>query len=163
MYRYPVQQEDVDLLKQSIKTYYCRVELLNHQMQVVESLEGNVISDSFSLDGDSPVRRTYSCELAITASTFNISRDSYIWYDRYIRVYYGFRGQRDKKLHEYLLGTLSFVDMNYSYSTTQRSLSLTCSDMMAEFNGTKGGMMVYESNGEVTYKALAGQTYREIY
>ena len=162
MYRYLVQQEDIDLLRQPIKTYFCRVELLNHQMQVVESLEGNVLSDSFSLDGESPIRRTYNCDLAITSSTFKVAKDAYIWYDRYIRVYYGFKGQRDKKLHEYLLGTFSFVDMNYSYSTTQNSLSLTCSDMMAAFNGTKGGIMTYESNAEVTYKALAGQTYREI-
>lgn len=162
MYRYQVQQEDIDVLRQSTKTYYCRVELLNHDMQIVESLEGNIASDSFSLDGDSPVRRTYSCDLVVTNSTFNVGRDNYIWYDRYIRVYYAFDGKRPGRRHEYLLGTMSFVDMNYSYSAGQRLLSLSCSDLMAEFNGTKGGIMTYESNAEVTFRITAGQTFQEI-
>jgi len=162
MYRYQVQQEDVDILRQAMRVYYCRVELLNHEMQVVESLEGNIASDSFNLDGESDVRRTYNCDIVVTNSTFNVGRDTFIWYDRYIRVYYIFYNQLTGRKHEYLLGTFSFVDMSYSYSTTERQLSLTCEDMMAEFNGTKGGIMTYSSNAEVTFKITAGQTYQEV-
>lgn len=162
MYSYIVQQQDIDILRQSTRVTYAKVELLNHNFQTVNVIEGQIISDNLSIDGDSAVRRTYACDIVVSDSTFLIGKDKNIWADRYIKVYYGIEQTRYKEVMYYLLGTFSFVDMSYSYSATEKTLSLTCSDMMTEFNGTKRGVIMYDTQAEATLTFYAGQTFNEL-
>lgn len=162
MFNYQVLQEDIDLIKQSERPTYIRLELLNNNMQVVETLEGNLIDDNFTCDGEAPVRRSYNCTMIVTDSSFQVGKDKKIWVDRYLKVYYGLKVQRTQNIKWYILGVFSFVDISYSYSTTDKTLQLTCSDLMADYDGTKGGIMVYETEAEVTFKVLAGQTFYEV-
>lgn len=117
------------------------MELLNRDLKVVDYIEGNLLSDNFSCTGESKIRRSYNCEFIMTGSSFTVGQDKNIWIDRYIRVYYGIKHQRSQEIIWYLLGTMSFIDINYSYSSRDRKISLTCMDMMAEYDGTKNGMI----------------------
>jgi hypothetical protein len=162
MYSYVVQQQDIDILQQSTRVVYAKVELLNHDLQTVNVIEGQISNDNFSIDGDSAVRRTYSCDIVVDDDTFLIGKDKNIWADRYIRVYYGIEQSRYKNIIYYLLGTFSFVDMSYSYSSTSKSLSLSCSDMMVEYNGTKSGVIMYDTQAEATLTFYAGQTFNDL-
>lgn len=162
MYNYIVQQEDVDILKQSVRTVFCRIELMNSDWQVVDSLEGHLFNDSFSCDGESTTRRTYNCDVVVTDSTFNVGDDTKIWIDRYIRVYYGVEHTRSKEIRWYRIGTFTFCDMNYKTSSSESTLSLSCLDCMANYDGTKGGVMVYDTEADVTFKVLAGQKIQEV-
>ena len=161
MFNYVVEQEDIDILRQVTRTVYCKVELLNSDLQTVANLEGNVYNDNFSCDGDSTTRRTYNCDIIVTDSSFNIGKDKNIWIDRFVRIHYGLYNQRTGAIRWYVLGTFTFMDMSYTYSSTEKHLSLTCSDMMAKFDGTKGGVMVYNTEADVTFKLLAGQDMEE--
>ena len=152
MYSYQVQQSDIELLKQSIRTVYCRIELLNSNWQVAETLEGNVSNDNFSCTEDSAVRRTYNCDIVVTDSSFKMDNSEKIWIDKYIRVYYGIYYQQEKEVRWYLLGTFSFIDMSYDYSSTTNTLSLSCSDLMAHYNGTKGGTIIFDTSSDVGVK-----------
>lgn len=162
MYSYVVQQRDIDILKQNTRITYAKIELMNHSFQIVNTIEGHISNDNFSCDGDSAVRRTYTCDVVVTDDSFKIGKDKNIWADRYIRVYYGLEQSRTNEIIWYLLGTFSFVDVSYSYSTTDKSLSLTCNDMMAEFNGTKSGLVMFNTEAEATLTIEAGQTYSEV-
>ena len=66
---YIVEQRDIEILRQSSRNLYLKLELLNHDFKVIDSLEGNLISDSLSIDAESDIRRTYSCELFVKPST----------------------------------------------------------------------------------------------
>ena len=55
---YVITQTDVDIVNQHAKELFAKIELLNKEFKVVYSLEGNLISDSFSISTDSNVRRT---------------------------------------------------------------------------------------------------------
>lgn len=162
MYSYVVQQRDIDILRQSTRVIYVKVELLNHKFQIVNVIEGQIASDSFSIDGDSAVRRTYNCDIVVSDSTFLIGKDRNIWADRYIRVYYGIEQTRYKEVIYYLLGTFSFIDMSYSYTSTSKTLSLSCSDMMVEYNGTKSGVIMYDTADEATLTFYAGQSFNDL-
>lgn len=152
MYSYQVQQRDIDILKQSIRTVYCRIELLNSDWQIAETLEGNVSNDNFSCTEDSAVRRTYNCDIVVTDSSFRVEASEKVWADKYIRVYYGIYSQSGKEILWYLLGTFSFIDMSYDYSSTSNNLSLSCSDLMAHYNGTKGGTVIFDTSSDVGVK-----------
>lgn len=78
---YIVTQQDIELLMQSSKTLFYKLELLDEKYNVVDLIEGNLISDNISITSESDVRRTYNCELLVTDSTFVLSRNSKIWFD----------------------------------------------------------------------------------
>lgn len=67
---YIVTQKDIEVLMQSDKTLFYKLELLNEDLKVVDLIEGNLISDNISISADSDIRRTYTCELVVTDSTF---------------------------------------------------------------------------------------------
>ena len=139
MNNYIVKQKDIEILMQSDKVLYYKLELLNEDLKVLDCIEGNLISDQLSISADSDVRRTYSCELLVTDSTFDIGYDKRIWFDKRIRPYIGILHQRSKEIVYYLLGTFLFTDANYNYDSTTHTLSLTCNDMMCLLNGVRSG------------------------
>lgn len=155
MYYYPT-QEDIALVKQRVKDIRVRVELLNKSFKILDSLEGQLLSDNLNVDSQSKQRRTYSAEIYVADATFLLGEDKKVWIDKYIRVYYGVTAIRTGELHEYLIGTFSYVNADYSYSGTENKLSLSCADLMADFDGTKNGQILGYS-----LTIPAGQDIRE--
>ena len=139
MHNYIIRQKDIELLMQSDKVLFYKLELLNKDFKILDSIEGNLISDSISISSDSDVRRTYNCTLLVTDSTFELGYGKRIFFDRFIRPYIGILHQRTNEVVYYLLGTYLFADTNYSYDATNNTLSLTCNDMMCLLNGVRGG------------------------
>ena len=139
MNNYIVEQKDIEILMQSDKVLYYKLELLNESLKVLEYVEGNLISDNISISSDSDIRRTYNCEFIVTDSSFDIGYDKKFWFNKRIRPYIGILHQRTQEIIYYLLGTFLFVDTGYNYDTSTRTLSLTCNDMMCLLNGVRGG------------------------
>ena len=141
MANFIIQQRDIDIIRQSERVLYSKVELLNHNFKIIDSIEGNLIKDSYSVDAESAIRRTYNLELHVSDSSFLIGADKKIWIDRYIKPYVGIRYLRTNEIVWYLMGTFAFNDTNSSYDKTTKSLSLSCSDLMCTLNGDRGGQM----------------------
>lgn len=138
---YTPTQQDIKIIKQITKTVFIKVELLNKQMKILDVIQGNLISDNLNVDSESKQRRTYSCELYITDTSFLLGEDKKIWIDKYIRVYYGINEIRTQETNWWLIGTFSYSDVNFSFSETEKKLSLSCIDLMADFDGTKNGQI----------------------
>ena len=138
---YEVTQADINLLRQGTQEIYLKVELLNKNMKVIDSLSGVIIDDNFTVNNDSTQRRSYSCTILVTDSSFIIGRDKKIWIDKRIRVYYGIKSLRTQEIVYYRIGTFVYVNMDYRYSQTEKTLSLTCADLMAEYDGTLNGQI----------------------
>lgn len=156
MYSYVPEQEDLEILQQSIRPTYVKIDLLNKDFQTVYTLDGNLIDDNFSCDGEAKVRRTYNCQLQVDSSKFNVGRDKFIWLDRYLKVYYGILNIKTQDVKYYLIGTFKFVNMSYSLNSTSFTLSLDCSDLMSILNDTLGGNII-----DKTLKIEAGQKITE--
>ncbi|WP_143322486.1 DUF5048 domain-containing protein [Clostridium sp. HBUAS56010] len=136
-----VTQNDINILHQGKQEMRIKVELMDSDFKTLDSLEGVIISDSFSQDSESIQRRTYTCNMSILDSTFIIGNDKKIWIDKRLKVYYGIRSQRSKEIVWYKLGIFCYVTMKYSYSKNQKLLSLSCADMMAQYDGTLNGQL----------------------
>ena len=142
---YIITQTDIDIVNQHAKELFAKVELLNREFKVIYSLEGNLISDSFSISTDSNVRRTYSMDLVVDDASLLVGADKKIWMDKYIRPYIGIRHLRSREIIWYLKGTFTMLDSNYSFDETNKNLSLSCSDLMSELNGDRNGAIIDKS------------------
>lgn len=140
MYYTPT-QEDFNLVKQHTKDVYIKVNLLNKQFKILDSFDGNLLSDSLNVDSKSKQRRTYSCELQVINPSFFVGSDKKIWIDKYIQVFYGIKNILTKQIKYWLLGTFSYQSVDYTYDATTNSLSLSCVDLMADYDGTKNGQL----------------------
>lgn len=136
---YQVTQDDLNILRQGEQEIYLKVELLNKNYKVIDSLEGNLINDGYTQDRESIQRRTYTCTLQVTNSSFTLGEDKKIWFDKRIRPYYGVKSLRTKEIIWYLLGTYAYSSVGYNYDSTTNQLSLTCPDLMALYDGTLNG------------------------
>ncbi|EXG87863.1 hypothetical protein K413DRAFT_4764 [Clostridium sp. ASBs410] len=138
---YEVTQTDLSVLRQGEQEIRLKVELLNSNFKVLDSLEGNIVNDSFSQDSESIQRRSYSCDLKVLNSTFIIGKDKKIWLDKRIRVFYGLNSVRENRVIWYQLGIFCYINMKYSSTGTDKTLSLTCGDLMALYDGTLNGQL----------------------
>lgn len=138
---YQVTQEDLDILRQGMQEITVKVDLLDTNYKILDSLEGNVITDSISQDNESVQRRSYSCTLQITHSSFSIGKDKKIWYDKRIRPYYGVKSLRTGNIKYYLLGTFTYDSINSQYDPVTNQLQLTCPDLMSLYDGTLNGQI----------------------
>lgn len=138
---YAPTQDDIRLLTQSTRDVYCYLDILNRNFKKIGSLDGQVISDSYSFNAGSDVRKTVSLSIHVSDSSLLIGRDKKVWYDKYIDVSMGIRNIRTKEIVRYPIGTFLFYDINYSYSASDRTLNLSLVDRVAELNGDKSGIL----------------------
>lgn len=60
---YTPSNAELALLKTSVKHLYCKIELLDIDMSLLNSLEGLAMDGSISIDADSNARRTFSASI----------------------------------------------------------------------------------------------------
>lgn len=138
---YIVSQTDIQTIQQHEKEVYVKIDLLNKKFQTIDSLTGNLISDNLNVSSESKQRRTYSCDLVLTDASFLIGYDKKIWIDKYIRPYYGIKNIRSGEIVWWKIGVFTYNDVNYTYSGTEKQLSLSCIDLMGDYDGTKNGQI----------------------
>lgn len=160
-------QDEISAIKQNVKDVYVKVELLTENMTIIDSLTGNLVSDSFSSDSNSIQRRSYTCNLVVSdharkinkstiLSEYLIGKDNKIWIDKYIRVYYGIFSYRAKEIIWWRIGTFTYVSANYTFGATECNLSLTCADKMCNYDGTKNGLIHQTKYDDITGESAAG-------
>jgi len=138
---YQVQQEDIRLLKQSPKTNYVSLELQNNVFKTIDKMEGQLVSDSYTIDADSDIRRTFTLTLVVSDSSFNIGENSKIWLNKYIKITIGTFNLRTESIVWYPVGTYLFTDTNYKYDSVSNILTLTCVDLMSKLTGLRNGQL----------------------
>ena len=160
-------QDEISAIKQNVKDVYVKVELLTANMTIIDSLTGNLVSDSFSSDSNSIQRRNYTCNLVVSdharkinkstiLSEYLVGKDNKIWIDKYIRVYYGIFSYRAKEIIWWRIGTFTYVSANYTFGATECNLSLTCADKMCDYDGTKNGLIHQTKYDDITGESAAG-------
>lgn len=148
-----------DILYQSDWVMYSKIEILNRNFKVINYVEGNLLDDSFSIEADSDMRRTYQCSLCVTDSSFILGENSWVWLDTYIRPYVGIQSVRTGEIVWTLMGT--FVSSEVSYDDSDEyTLDLDCGDLISIINGDRGGQMeglsITIEAGTDAYAAIVG-------
>ena len=160
---YNLLQRDIDILFQSQKEIFSKVEILDSNFKTLVNIEGILISDSYSIDAESDIRRSYSCDMFLEHDSYFIDQ-RYALMKRFIRPYVGIKYIRTGEIVWYLMGTYCFVDTSWQYNSSTHTLSLSCQDMMCMLNGTINGNMsdmkikiVAEENIRNTFLLLMGE------
>ena len=126
---------------QTNKIIYTKIELLNKNFKILDTVEGNLISDSLSIDSESAIRRTYDITFYVSDSSWNIGANKKIWLDRYLRVYVGYYHVLSKQIKWYCQGIFVIAQGSYNYDETTNTISLSCLDLMANLTGDVSGMI----------------------
>lgn len=138
---YAVTQTDVNLLKQQVKQYFIRLELLNRSMTVIDGLEGEVLDGNITIDANSDIRRICNFNLFVKDKSYYVEEQAKIWIDKFVRVYIGTLDIYRKSTIWYPLGIFLFNDNSFEYTATTRTLSISCVDFMATFTGLRNGVI----------------------
>lgn len=134
-----LQQQDYDVVKQSIVNRFIKVNLLDFNYKVVDEISGNVIGFEVRVDAESDIRRTCDVKIAVKDSTFDIAPGNRIWLDRYIQPYIGIQNIRTGKIQWYNQGIYLIDNPSWVYSADRNELSFSAVDLMAKMTGMRNG------------------------
>lgn len=151
-----ITQAQYNTAKQSQRNISIRINLLNFSKQIIDSIEGQVISGSITSDANSNMRNTCDIQMVVTDSSFNVEAEGKIWMDRYIQIYIGVE---DLKTHQTIWTNKGIYLLNqptYGYSAESKVLSFQGVDMMALLTDMRGGMLAE------AYLIPAGSNVRDV-
>jgi hypothetical protein len=134
-------QQDYDMLQQSTRDLQVKIELLNFNLQTVDTIEGNVIDGSVNIDANQDIRRTCNISLVVTDSSFNIGEGGKIWLDKYIRINIGYTNILTKELKFWNLGLFMINNPTRTYNANTNTLSFEGLDLMAKLTGKRNGQL----------------------
>lgn len=137
--------EDLQLLKQSVKNIYSRIELLNEDFTVIDVIHGYVTAGNINVNADSDIRRTCTLTLALAGDDNLRGRDKTLWLTKYIRTFIGYQNIHTGKIQYYQQGVFAFGENSFVYSAQQNTVDVTCYDMMCNLNGLLDGQLVGEA------------------
>lgn len=158
---YPTVQ-DINLIKQHSQEKYTKIELLDRNTGVVlERIEGDMLSDSGTIDRSNSNRRTYNVDFRIKDSSYLVDISGKIWLDKDIRVYTGILDKRSLEIVWYIVGTFVIDTPNYRYDADNNTLSLTLFDKMSLLDGTLGGQVKGASDISI-YKYVDDLYYSKV-
>lgn len=139
---YNVTQNDLQLLRQSIKNIYSRIELLNENFTIIDEIHGYVTAGTITVSADSGIRRTCNLTLVLADKSMLRGEETRVWLNKYIRIYIGYENARTHKIQYYNQGIFLFGEHSYQYDATTCTLQLTCYDLMSRLTGLRSGQMI---------------------
>lgn len=156
-----ITQSQYNTAHQNIRNTYIKVNLLNFQFLTVDSLEGNLLKGSVSIDANSDMRRTCNIELVVTDSSYNVQAGGKIWLDKYIQIYVGIDDIRTGEISWTNMGIYLINQPSYSYDAQTHTLSFQGVDLMAKLTGLRNGYVTGLA-GEDKVVISVGQNIREV-
>lgn len=94
------------------KHLYCRLELLDKDLNVIDNLEGLTIDGSLSIDADSDIRHTFTSTIYLKQNEMISSYSVDEWIDKLVRVYIGI-GLSDKNIFGIQKGSMLSIRMDF--------------------------------------------------
>lgn len=152
--------KDINMLQAAERTVYLKLLLLNSQNKVINSLEGNLVTDDFTIDADAAVRRNYNCTFYVSDESWQIGQDKNIWINKRIRPFVGYQSGNGEILW-YQKGTFALNSPTLTYDETTHTIALSCLDLMCTLDGTLGGCISGDGIGGINRKIEANADIRE--
>lgn len=145
-------QQQIDVLKQNLRRKEVRIELLDTDFKIIDSIEGHAIGGSLEKNADNNIRRSGTVELAIPNDPnaarfmeqldgFTIEAGGKIWLDKYIRIYIGIHDIHTEEITWYNYGIVLINNPTRLFSGTDFTLSFDCIDLMAKLTGERQGQL----------------------
>lgn len=127
-----------------LKTLYIKIELYNSKMEYIKDITQQVGSDigTLAINGDSPIRRSFSINLDNSKSEYLFGEDKLIWIDKRLKLYIGLQSYNQKV--EYVpLGLFVLTEPVSTHSTSEMTTEINAVDK-AYFLTDKRGKFINE-------------------
>lgn len=134
-----ITQDQYNVVKQRYRKISLRVNLLNFDFQVVDSIEGNLITGGVAINANSDIRRTCNITMVIKNNTFHIESGGQIWLDKYIQIYYGIINNATEETIWTNMGIFMINNPNHIYDAVNNTISFQGLDLMAKISGIRNG------------------------
>lgn len=132
---------ELNVVKQRIQQKYAKIELLNSDFQVVDSLEGVTLNGSTTIDANSDMRRNATVKFVITNNDFEVESGGKIWLDKYICLYLGTFSLQENQIIYTKIGTFVLDAPTYEYDVTNNAVQVNLLDLMCKLSGMRNGYL----------------------
>lgn len=136
-----ITQAQYDTAKQTHRKVYVHINLLNFKKQIIESIEGRVVSGTLTSDANSNMRNTCDIQMVVTDSSFNVESGGKVWIDRFIQVYVGVENTFTGEIIWTNKGLYLLNQPTYGYDAVSKMLSFQGVDLMALMTDMRSGML----------------------
>ena len=134
-----ITQDQYSIVKQKYRNILIKINLLNFNFQVVDSIEGNLISGNVVVDANSDIRRTCNITMVIKNHEFKIETGGQIWLDKYIQIFYGIKKNSTQEVIYTNMGIFLINNPNHVYDAVNNTLTFQGLDLMAKLTGIRNG------------------------
>lgn len=157
-------QEQLDVLDQSIRGKRIKIEILDNRYKVLDSIEGECESGSINEDANSDNRRSFDLNIIVSSqytniitSKYIIDKNSYIWLDKYVKVYVGIDDLTTNETIWFNKGIYLIDTPSYNYSLEENRLSITGLDLIGNLTDQRKGQLTnYQTKIEAYYEDAQG-------
>ena len=101
--------------KQTIRNKYIKINLLNFNYLIMDSLEGNVIDGEIDINANSDIRRTCNVSFILTDSSFNVQAGGKVWLDKLFQIYIGIEDINSNEIIWNNMGIFLINKPSYKY------------------------------------------------
>lgn len=131
------------LYEHNIRRIHTKIELLDWEEKTIGAIDGVVTGGTYSVDGNSPVRRNVNLTLSV------VDRDErlvfeYLDLSKKIRLWTGLENMTDEHPEDdiiwFNLGSYLLIEPSYSHTTSELRMTIQAQDKMALLNGSIGGV-----------------------
>lgn len=136
-----ITQAQYDTAKQTHRKVYVHINLLNFKKQIIESIEGRVVSGTLTSDANSNMRNTCDIQMVVTDSSFNVESGGKVWIDRFIQVYVGVENAFTGEIIWTNKGLYLLNQPTYGYDAVSKMLSFQGVDLMALMTDMRSGIL----------------------
>lgn len=156
-----ITQSQYSTSKQIVRDLHIKLNILNFNFNVVDSIEGNCLSGSVQNDANADIRRTCNLSFVLTDSSLDVQPDGKIWLDKYIQIYVGIDDIRTGEIAWTNMGIYIINQPSYNYDAVTRTLSFEGMDLMAKLTGARNGYIAGLAGEDITL-IQTGQNVREV-
>lgn len=137
---YVATTEELRMLKARTKHLYCKLELLDKNLNVLDSLEGLAQDGSISIDADADIRHTFSSTIYLKKNEAISKYSTEDWVDKLVHVYIGMKPVGGS-IYWYSKGVYAFNTNGFTYNATEHNVSISCVDLVALLDGSLSGTL----------------------
>lgn len=132
--------QELQMLKARTKHLYCKLELLDKNLNVLDSLEGLAQDGSISIDADADIRHTFSSTIYLKKNEAISKYSTEDWADKLVHVYIGMKPVGGS-IYWYSKGVYAFNTNGFTYNATEHNISISCVDLVALLDGSLSGTL----------------------
>lgn len=132
---------DFNVISQSYINQYVRLNVLDFAFNMVDEISGRVSNWSVNCDANSDLRRSFSVQMEIDDSSFEVQPGSQIWIDKYVQPYIGYENIFTGEIQWYNQGIYLINAPSWQYDAESNSLGFSGLDLMSKLTGLRNGQL----------------------